>query len=156
MRQHLSRYFNSFNHKPEQTTSSEQTISSARISSKTVMWMGNHLKKSCSYWPAEQSFFKFEPKYVVTFSRRQTWADNNICSRFHKNWDVDGNSFEEKLFALTYWIMFLQIWAKILHGVVTLLDFLPDAWSPLQATVHLCGIFCLPWHGHSSTRDHGF
>jgi hypothetical protein len=27
--------------------------------------------------------------------------------------------------------------------------FLPEVWSPLQATVH--GIFCLPWH-----RDHGF
>jgi hypothetical protein len=28
-------------------------------------------------------------------------------------------------------------------------------WSPLQATVHLCGIFYLPWHRHSSTMDHG-
>jgi hypothetical protein len=27
-------------------------------------------------------------------------------------------------------------------------------WSPLQATVHLCGIFCWPWHGHSWIRDH--
>jgi hypothetical protein len=35
-----------------------------------------------------------------------------------------------------------------LHGVVTLLE-----WSPLQATG---GMFCLPWHRHSGTRDHGF
>jgi hypothetical protein len=34
--------------------------------------------------------------------------------------------------------------------------FLPEEWSPLQATVHLCGLFCLPWHRHSGTRDHGF
>jgi hypothetical protein len=34
--------------------------------------------------------------------------------------------------------------------------FLPEVWSPLQATVHLYGIFCLPWHGHSGTRDHDF
>jgi hypothetical protein len=24
--------------------------------------------------------------------------------------------------------------------------FLPEVWSPLQATGHLCGIFCLSWH----------
>jgi hypothetical protein len=30
----------------------------------------------------------------------------------------------------------------ILHGVETLIGFL---WSPLQDTVHLCGIFYLPW-----------
>jgi predicted membrane protein len=26
------------------------------------------------------------------------------------------------------------------------IGFLPEVWSPLQATVHLCGIFYLPWH----------
>jgi hypothetical protein len=29
-----------------------------------------------------------------------------------------------------------------LHGIVILLGFFPDVWSPLQATVHLCGICC--------------
>jgi hypothetical protein len=33
--------------------------------------------------------------------------------------------------------------------------FLPDVWSSLQASVNLCGVFCLPWHRHSGTRDHG-
>jgi hypothetical protein len=28
-------------------------------------------------------------------------------------------------------------------------------WSPLHPTVHLCGLFYLPWHRHSGTRDHG-
>jgi hypothetical protein len=36
------------------------------------------------------------------------------------------------------------------------IEFLPEVWSPLQATVHLCGIFYLPWHRRSGTRDHGF
>jgi hypothetical protein len=36
------------------------------------------------------------------------------------------------------------------------IGFLPEVWSPLQATVHLCGIFYLPWYRHSDTRDHGF
>jgi hypothetical protein len=45
----------------------------------------------------------------------------------------------------------------ILHGFVTLLDFAGGmASSPQQATVHLCGIFCLPWHRRSGTSDHGF
>jgi hypothetical protein len=34
--------------------------------------------------------------------------------------------------------------------------FLAEVWSPLQATLHLCGIFYLPWHRRSGTRDHGF
>jgi hypothetical protein len=69
-----------------------------------------------------------------------------------------------------------------LHGVVALLDFCrrygvhyrllsscvgsfacpgidtpvqgTTVWSPLQATVHLCGIICLPWHRYSGTMDH--
>jgi hypothetical protein len=36
------------------------------------------------------------------------------------------------------------------------IGFLPEVWSPLQAIVHLCGIFYLPWHRRSGTRDHGF
>jgi hypothetical protein len=36
------------------------------------------------------------------------------------------------------------------------IGFLPEVWSPLQATVHLRGIFYLPWHRRSGTRDHGF
>jgi hypothetical protein len=34
--------------------------------------------------------------------------------------------------------------------------FLPEVWSPLQATVHLSGIFYLPWHRCAGTRDHGY
>jgi hypothetical protein len=34
--------------------------------------------------------------------------------------------------------------------------FLPEVWSPLQATVHLCGVFYLPWHWRSGTKEHGF
>jgi hypothetical protein len=47
--------------------------------------LGKYLKKSCSYEPSEQCFFRFVSKYVVRFSRRQTGADNIICSHFLKN-----------------------------------------------------------------------
>jgi hypothetical protein len=46
------------------------------------------------------------------------------------------------------------------HHIITRcrnpIGFLPEVWSPLQATVHLCGIFDLPWHRRSGTRDHVF
>jgi hypothetical protein len=32
--------------------------------------MGKYLKKSCSFYQAEQCLFKFVPKYVIRFSRR--------------------------------------------------------------------------------------
>jgi hypothetical protein len=39
------------------------------------------------------------------------------------------------------------------HHIITRrrspIGFLPEVWSPLQATVHQCGIFYLPWHRRS-------
>jgi hypothetical protein len=41
------------------TSRLEQTTSSPHIFSKTKVWMGKYLKKSCSFKPAKQHFFKF-------------------------------------------------------------------------------------------------
>jgi hypothetical protein len=46
-------------------------------------------------------------------------ADDIICTYFLKNYVEDGKIFEEKLFILTIWTMFLQICFKICCQVLT-------------------------------------
>jgi hypothetical protein len=51
----------------------EQTTSSAPVISKTKVWLGKYLKKSClfeQFEQVEQCFFKCFPNYVVRFSRQ--------------------------------------------------------------------------------------
>jgi hypothetical protein len=55
----------------------EQTTSSAHNFSKSKVWMGKYLKKSCSYYQCEQCFFKYFPKYLVSFSRRRCQNSQN-------------------------------------------------------------------------------
>jgi hypothetical protein len=60
------------------TPRQQPTTSSAHIFSKSKVRMGKYLKKSCSYWPSGQFFFKYFPKCFVSFSRRH-WQNSKMA-----------------------------------------------------------------------------
>jgi hypothetical protein len=67
-------FLNSFTPRLEQTTSSAHNFSKSKV------WMGKYLKKSYSYYQCEQCFFKYSPKYLVSFSRRRRCQNSKMAT----------------------------------------------------------------------------
>jgi hypothetical protein len=74
---------------------------------------------------------KARPHHYKTKTAKVMWSLNNGREEKSENIKVG-----TRLMGLGFII------ARRLNPI----EFLPEVWSPLQATVHLCGIFYLPWH----------
>ena len=61
--------------------------------------------------------------------------------------------FDPVVSVLSSFLSSVSVSVLQLHGPFGSLQ---EVWSPLQATVHLCGVYYLPWNRHSGTRDHRF